>query len=274
MTQHTTLQKPDLSLLRRDHLATHAVQVGERIDLKALDATERLAASPLTVRAGEHGAAVLFRYGVVVMFGLTPIEQAAFLNHLEPFVLQRHTEPETESTEVLVRPELGEGIDKGTIVIREFNVERLQLIADVLAKSVTLATCEASVSEVFERIEPLAADLQRRGKGVWQSRGLLRHIGGALLIQHRTIGRVETVEKPELLWEHPELERLYKRLSDEYELPERQLALESKLTLISRTAETLLELLQNKRSLRVEWYIVILIVVEIILTLYEMFIRH
>jgi uncharacterized Rmd1/YagE family protein len=50
-------------------------------------------------------------------------------------------------------------------------------------------------------------------------------------------------------------------------------ALERKLDLISRTAETLLELMQHKRSLRVEWYIVILIVIEILLTLYEIFAR-
>jgi uncharacterized Rmd1/YagE family protein len=48
------------------------------------------------------------------------------------------------------------------------------------------------------------------------------------------------------------------------------MALERKLELVSRTAETLLDLLQDKRTLRVEWYIVILIVVEIVLTLYEL----
>jgi uncharacterized Rmd1/YagE family protein len=42
--------------------------------------------------------------------------------------------------------------------------------------------------------------------------------------------------------------------------------------LLSRTIETVLDLLNQRRSLRVEWYIVILIVIEIGLTLYEMFI--
>ncbi len=37
---------------------------------------------------------------------------------------------------------------------------------------------------------------------------------------------------------------------------------------------TILELLQSRRTLRVEWYIVILIVVEILLTLYDMFLRQ
>ena len=85
------------------------------------------------------------------------------------------------------------------------------------------------------------------------------------------VGRVEVSEKPELLWEYPELEKLYVRLEDEFEIRERHLALERKLGIISRTAETLLDLLNNRRSLRVEWYIVLLIVAEILLTLYEMF---
>ena len=47
--------------------------------------------------------------------------------------------------------------------------------------------------------------------------------------------------------------------------------MERKLDLIARTAETALEVLQDHRNLRVEWYIVILIVLEILLTLYSMF---
>ena len=43
--------------------------------------------------------------------------------------------------------------------------------------------------------------------------------------------------------------------------------------MIGRTIQTSIDLVQNRRSMRVEWYIVILIVVEIVLTLYEMFVR-
>ena len=65
------------------------------------------------------------------------------------------------------------------------------------------------------------------------------------------------------------MERFYLLLEAEYEISERHIALERKLDLISRTAETLLDLLHSQRSLRVEWYIVILIVVEIVLSLIE-----
>ena len=43
-----------------------------------------------------------------------------------------------------------------------------------------------------------------------------------------------------------------------------------KLDVISRTVETLLGLVQTRSSLRVEWYIVLLIVAELLLTTYPL----
>jgi uncharacterized Rmd1/YagE family protein len=65
------------------------------------------------------------------------------------------------------------------------------------------------------------------------------------------------------------LERFWARLRDEFEIRERFAALHGKLSLISRTAETALEMLQNRRALRLEWSIVILIVFEIVLSLVQ-----
>lgn len=254
-------------------LRLRAVFIGERLELRAFESTERLAVSPLTIQAGERGYAVLFRYGVVVLFGLTPIEEVAFLDQLKPLVRQPYSTPETEETRVRVDAAGSEGVAGDTITVPELTVERLQAIADVIAKSVILGFWERDVSSVFERIEPLAVGLQSHGSAPRQSRELVTYVGGALLTQHRSVGHVAVLEKPEVLWEHPELERLYNRLTSEYELRERQLALQNKLELVATTAETLLDLLQNKRSLRVEWYIVILIVVEILLTLYELFLH-
>jgi uncharacterized Rmd1/YagE family protein len=63
------------------------------------------------------------------------------------------------------------------------------------------------------------------------------------------------------------------RLAEEFEIRERHRVLDRKLELVSRTAHTVLRLLQHRHTLRVEWYIVILILLEIMLTLYEMFVR-
>lgn len=246
-----------------------ALFVGQRLDLKVFEHTEQLADHPLTIRAGARGLAVLFRYGVVVCIGLQPTEQVAFLADIQRLVREPFAEPEAEEVEIHLDPEQPDGTAQGHVRLRAFDLERLQLVADVLAKSVVLAHYEVALAAQFDQIEPLAQRL-KHGRGVGnRGKKLLIHIGDVLAIEAKMVGRVEVTEKPEILWDHPEHERLYQRLEDEYELAERHAALERKLSLLSRTAETVLSILQDKRTLRVEWYITILIVIEIIITLGE-----
>jgi uncharacterized Rmd1/YagE family protein len=118
------------------------------------------------------------------------------------------------------------------------------------------------------RVEPLAAQMQGGASRPVARRSLLREIGEVLLVQTRMVGRVEVAEKAEITWERPDLDRLYERFSTEYGLRDRDVALSRKLDLISETSRTLLDLVQHRQMLRVEWYIVILIVFEVLLSLY------
>ncbi|PSB07460.1 hypothetical protein C7B76_28010 [filamentous cyanobacterium CCP2] len=250
-----------------------ALFLGESLDLKALETTDYFATQPLVVSAGEQGYAVLFRYGAVVVFGLSSVEEASFLTNFKPFVGDPFSSPETEEVVLKHDQSTGGRVENGTIWLQEFSIERLQIVADILAKSVVLAHYEIGTGKVFDQIEPFAETLQRSTKNERWGKELLRQLGRTLSIQHKIVGRVEIIDKPELLWDAPELERLYLRLENEYEIRERHLALERKLDLISRTAETVLDLLQHNTALRVEWYVVILIVVEILLSLYDLFVK-
>jgi uncharacterized Rmd1/YagE family protein len=246
-----------------------AILLGERIDTRGLEDPEPLATAPLALRCEPSGIAVLFRYGVVALFEVSPSEERRFIDRLVPRVIEPYDPPEIDELRVAIRADAEEqmGVD-GTLTLRDLSVERAQLVADALAKSLVLAHYETRIASVFDRIEPLAASLRRRGRPGAQGRFLLRHIGNVLSVQHKMVGRVETGEKPEVLWDHPALERLYIRLADEYELRERERALERKLEVISRTVETLLDLVTQNRNLRVEWYIVGLIVIEVVLSIY------
>ena len=260
--------------INKKQFKARALFLGERIDLRALENAERLAVSPLVVSAGAEGCVVILRYGVIVLFNVEPLEEVSFINHIKPLVTEKFENFEIEEANVVIDPNKEEAVSSFGVILSEASYERLQILAEILAKSVVLAHYEAGVAEVFDRVEPFANELQNF-KGRWnKGKELLRHIGRTLLIHHKMVGRVEVGEKPDLLWNHPELERFYLRLEDEYELKERHVALERKLELILRIVETLNDLLHSNRSMRLEWYVIILILVEIILTLYEMFIKH
>ena len=251
-------------------VSVRALLLGERIDLKGLESTQRLATNPLVIQAGDGQYAALFRYGAVVLFGVNPLQEVTFVDQLMRLVGQPYSKRESEETRLRVDAAGEERVEGGEVVVREATVERLQVIADALAKSVVLGYYEASLAGVFDAVEPFALGLRQGGREAPKDRDLLRYIGDTLLMQHKMVGRVEVGEKPDVTWDLPEIYRLFTRLEDEYELAERRLALERKLELISRTVETLVDLLQNKRALRVEWYIVLLIVLEILLTLYQL----
>lgn len=263
-----------LAVCRKDAFKARAVLVGERFDLRAWGTLDALATIPLTVEVKDGGLAVLFRYGVAVFFDVVPLDELGFLQKLKPYVVNTYERPETEELEVAVNPEARDAVKPGTVWLEACTLERLQLVADILSKSVLLAHYEARVSYDFDRLEPLAIQLEQKGRLPGRQKDLLKNIGAMLLIEQRMVGRAEISDKPEILWEHPALEGLWVRLLDEFEIRERHQALERKLNVLAQTAQNLVDLLSSRHSLRVEWYIVILIVVEIFLSLYEMFFRH
>jgi len=261
-------QRPILS----STFKAQAVLVGERIDLRSFTARQALATNPLTITIA-GGAVTLYRHGVAVFFDVPQAAQAEFLRDLLPMINGAYSAPETESLDIHVEAGGREGVTAGVATLETASVERLQIVADVLGKSVLLSLYERSVAGEFDRIEPLATELSRSGRIPSNSRDLLKKLGSMLLVEQRMVGRAEITEKPEVLWEHPQFEGLFARLEDEFEITDRHTALERKLNLISQTAHTVLELLSSKHSLRVEWYIVMLIVLEILLTVYQLFWR-
>jgi uncharacterized Rmd1/YagE family protein len=265
-----------LSQSGKTDFKARALLVGERIDLRALSTAERLAADPVTIAAGANGIAVLFRYGAVVLFNVAPLEEADLLRQLQPLVQLPYPSPETETLEIHIDAAAREELSGNTLSLADFAIERFQLVADILSKSTVLAMYEARASRSFDLVEPFAISLQKDSRSSSSGGELLQQIGVALLSEHNLVGRVEVIDNPEIIWEHPHLKRLYARLEDEFEIRERHLALERKLDLVSHTAQTVLEVLQSRRTLRLEWYVVILILVEILLSVVQivMMARH
>ncbi|HXN70060.1 MAG TPA: RMD1 family protein [Bradyrhizobium sp.] len=255
-------------------LTAHALLIGDRINTAGFEG-ELLSSAPLAVRVGADKLAVLFRYGVAVFIGLTADEEAEFLERLQARTFGKISPAEEEWAKIQVARDAEETIPVGgPILVREFSLQRLLIVSDALAKSVVLGRDERELANVFDTIEPFARELARLGKTSRNRTDLLKLLGNALLVQHRLSGRVAVGEKPDVLWDRPDLERLYARLEDEYELSERVDTLNRKLAVISDTATTLSDIIDTKRSLRLELIVVFLIAFEIVITFYEIYSRQ
>ena len=240
-----------------------SVLLGDRLAIDRSKYSGVVSSAPFCFRRGD-GYVVIFRYGVVVLINLPAAEESVVLEDLRGD--NPHTGPlEEERSGIAFHPEQEEGLNTaGIMQIKELSPAHALVLADVLAKSVALARYEKDIAAVFDTIEPEANALAIKGRIPKDRRTLMRMIGSALLTQHRVSGRIAFAEKPDILWDHPELERFYARLEDEYEIIERGTLLNGKMGVISTAAQTFTDLMDTARSARLEWLIIVLILAELI----------
>jgi uncharacterized Rmd1/YagE family protein len=247
-----------------------ALLLADRIDTSNLEHDGVVSTAPLTLKFGADGYVTLFRYGVAVLMGLTPADEEKIINQLQQRLVRPVKPIEEETALIELAPDKDDQIlPGGPIMLKTITPDHLIIIADALSKSVVLARDEREVATVFELVEPFARQLADHGRTFAGRRAILKHVGNALLVQHRVSGRVAVTEKPDVVWDRPDLDRLYARLEDEYELKERAETLARKLAVISETAEVLTDIIDTRRSLRLEIIIVILIAVELIIAGYQ-----
>ena len=83
-------------------LTARALLVGDRIDTAGLERPDMISSLPLAFHAGANGMVALFRFGVAVMVGLTPLEEEDVLDKLKTRVsgLRDRLEDETAILEI------------------------------------------------------------------------------------------------------------------------------------------------------------------------------
>lgn len=265
---------PDLAtiLAKQGSCEVNAVLIGNDINLKALTNRTSPRKESILTQLSDKSVAMIYPYGAIVFFNATTAATVELITRCQRYATQLFSTPETEQFSVLIQPEQPEGIIENKVTIKKVSKERFEIIGDALAKSVIIEYHENRIGSLFDKVEPIAKSLKERGKLGYRANDLLKHIGASLLMVQEMVGKIEVTEKPLLLWEHSELEPLHAQLVEDLEIIERQSSLERKIDLISSTSQISLEVLQQSHGIRLEWYIIILIGIEVALQLYELFI--
>ena len=189
-----------------------ALLLSDRIETSNLDHDGVVSTLPLTYRFGKEGFVTLFRYGVAVTVGLTPQEEDEVVRDLRPRLIRPVVPSEEETVLLEIGPDKeNQVLPGGPITLKSITPEHLVVIADALSKSVVLARDEREVAAVFELVEPFARQLAENGRAAAGRRAILKLIGSTLLVRHRVSGRFAVADKPDVLWDRFDLERLYAR---------------------------------------------------------------
>jgi uncharacterized Rmd1/YagE family protein len=159
-------------------VTARALLLGDRIDTAGLERSDMISATPLAFHAGTNGFVALYRFGVAVMIGLSPLEEDDVLGQVKLRVSGPHEHIDDESAILEISSDFDDKVPPGgAINMKDLSVQRLLVVADALAKSVSLGRDEREVNTVFDIIEPFAVELARNGRTPWKRRAMLKLIG-------------------------------------------------------------------------------------------------
>jgi uncharacterized Rmd1/YagE family protein len=231
-----------------------------------------VAASPLILRLACGGFVALFAYGTVVLVGVSPADEQIILQKLNDRIEGPLDAPVVVGSQLQIGP--NDAIMENCIMVKDASAARLIVVADSLAKDVALAFEEQETGKVLAMLEPFAGDLARFGRLPRPRRKMLRIVGQALLTHHRLFEQVDVEEGPDLLTNNlHEGEHLHHQLTTALHFKKRTKALSRKIDAIEVMTQALTELIDAQREIRLEWLIVILIVADMGMYLYDLFFR-
>ncbi|XP_042241787.1 required for meiotic nuclear division protein 1 homolog, partial [Homarus americanus] len=106
-------------------------------------------------------------------------------------------------------------------------------------------------------------ELSKTGKVVLSQNQVLQHMGQLFALRHLINLSSDLLDIPDFYWEHEELEQLYRRVSNHLNVSKRTSVMNVKLSHCVELMELLKSHLNEEHSSRLEWIIIILIMVEV-----------
>lgn len=227
----------------------------------------------LPTRPPDSGArlAVLFDFGAVVLIGLTADEREPLIRAISAKLSPEPHPPLTEDFLVEVSPGSASLVKFDRVVMHEPSLPALKLVCLLLAQSVAMDYYDEDVGEILRRSDAITVSLRTAGRLPGRFDDIVKFIGSCIETKNGVLATLALFDKPEATWEDPDLDKLYMKLREELELDDRFRALEAKLRMIQETLVLLVDLSQYRATWRLEMTVVLLILFEVLLMLWQMF---
>jgi uncharacterized Rmd1/YagE family protein len=212
-----------------------------------------------------YGDAFFFGYGAAVFWNITKEVALELLAEVKPFEIESNEEIEID--EVTYIYSQSAKIVEDEIILPDHEALTKLAVSHGLAQSVKLGSFELAIQKTFNSTQYIPADLAKQGR-IPLSRSEIRRKMGELFLERNSISlHVNVLDTPELFWDYPELEPIYRMIANYFDIEKRSHVLNQRLEVIHELFEMLGTELNHQHSNRLEWIIICLIVIEVVVTL-------
>ncbi|XP_050725915.1 required for meiotic nuclear division protein 1 homolog isoform X3 [Eriocheir sinensis] len=211
-----------------------------------------------------------FRSGAVVFWNVAELERNSVLRFLRTYQEGGHDKrtvvEESESlTYTYSDTPARTKLVRDTIFLNPEGPMDLEkyTFSNALAISVQLGIWEAALDEYIDNIEYVSEELSKTGLVVLSEHQVLQRMGQLFALRHLVNLSSDLLDVPDFYWEHENLEQLYRKTSEYLSVSKRTSVMNVKLSHCVELMELLKSHLNERHSSRLEWIIIILIMVEV-----------
>jgi uncharacterized Rmd1/YagE family protein len=215
-----------------------------------------------------------YDFGAVVFAGASDATREAILAAILKKVGPEPHPPIEEQLLVEVVEDERPAVRFDRIVVRAIDRRLIELVSLVAAQSAAMEYYEEDVDLVLARLNKISASLSETGKLAVRPREMLRFIGEGMSTHNQVVFTLALLDTPDLAWEDETLDRIYVGLRSQLDIGDRFRALDLKLRMIQEGFSLFVELRHERRNYALEFTVTVLVALEVVLFVYEIFYRH
>ncbi|SIT04552.1 Uncharacterized protein, Rmd1/YagE family [Filimonas lacunae] len=243
-------------------------QIADSIDIKAFKTvfTPELLYSDsdeLFYKTDADAFIYVFKFGIVSFFNYNELQIAHFIEVINPYCKNKLADRLTEDFEIDVtasRYKLG----YNKIELPGIDANVLRLIMLNVSQSVALDHYSQLTNILLEETNYHTQILEQKGSLGLSGGNLKKYIGRTLNIKNRITANLYIFDSPDETWEDEDLNKLDVGLKRTFDLKDRFRTILEGLAIVKENLDLFKDILQHRNSTRLEWVIIILIMVEVL----------
>lgn len=216
---------------------------------------------------------MVFSFGSIVFINCTNSDEAVFMEYLKynkADIEIKGYEKYSDDYELVIKDNSEIELTDKYVFVPKFEAFYPELISTVIAKSVALEKTEEQLGKIVDKLETMIDKLEK-GKLNIGNKAIANTTSKIVRHEYNTLAYIMILDKPDVTWSSIQAEEFYNRMAEFFELNDRYIILKEKTNILNSIIDGFSSITHSIRGLFVEWVIVLLIVVEIILMVLDLF---
>lgn len=261
--------------LQTMNIRIEAIQIAESFNIKKFRSefrTEAFAGSTSEVFYVLENDRYLFifDYGVIVLANYDTLSKSELVNFVKNYAVSPINLDTKEEYGLIIDESQEKPVVKNdSVTVSKLSPNLMRVIMLNVGQSVALEYYEILTDGLISSSKQYILELEKNGKINISKSNLLKHIGKALNVKNSIVDNLYILDDPNLVWDNEELNLLNRQLKTNFDINTRFKDLDYRLQIVEDNLRLFTDVLNVKESSRLEWIIIILILIEIIMGLFS-----